>query len=145
MSKNTYYDGELLGRPQCQQCSERFAADLSRCAVKCSHCGTVYGVTRVESSVFPPFRLLPTTSMPNFSISVEKEQKRINFEKDHPDLVAVFKEGDWVFGTGKHVGCSEVFWGAGLFQPFDYLGDYDPKNFRLATDEEKLKAGWSPK
>jgi hypothetical protein len=48
-----------------------------------------------------------------------------------------FKDGDWVFGIGEHVGCSQVFTGdAGDFQPFSYLDDYDPANYRLATAEE---------
>lgn len=49
----------------------------------------------------------------------------------------VFKDGDWVFGIGPHKGCSQVFTGSsGDFQPFDYLNDYDPAHFRIATDKE---------
>jgi len=48
-----------------------------------------------------------------------------------------FKDGDWVFGIGQHKGCSEVFTGVyGDFQPFDYLNDYNPSNYRLATKAE---------
>lgn len=52
-----------------------------------------------------------------------------------------FKPGDWVFGIGEHVGCSPVFEGYnGSYQPFDYLNDFDPAHFRLATVEEIAEA-----
>ena len=52
---------------------------------------------------------------------------------------ALFKHGDYVVGIGGfHCGCSDVFEGpSGELQPFDYLNDYDPSHFRLATEEEK--------
>jgi hypothetical protein len=64
------------------------------------------------------------------------------------NLHAKFKEGDWVFGLGKNEGCSQVFLqppspdkkGCDQLQPFMYLGDMDPANFRLATDEEIIEA-----
>ena len=53
----------------------------------------------------------------------------------------VFKDGDWVFGIGPHQGCSQVFTGSsGDFQPFDFLNDYDPAHFRLATEDEIVEA-----
>ena len=57
----------------------------------------------------------------------------------HTAVKEVFKHGDYVVGIGGfHVGCSDVFEGPnGDFQPFDYLNDYDPSHFRLATEEEK--------
>ena len=55
-----------------------------------------------------------------------------------------FKVGDWVFGIGEHKGCSEVFEGYGnTLQPFDYLNDFNPDNYRLATEEEKLTSNES--
>jgi hypothetical protein len=49
----------------------------------------------------------------------------------------VFKVGDWVFGIGENKGCSQVFEGTYLdYQPFSYLDDFDPTNFRLATQKE---------
>lgn len=52
-----------------------------------------------------------------------------------------FKSGDWVFGLGEHKGCSQVFIGyRGEIQPFDYLDDFEPKNFRLANDKEIQEA-----
>lgn len=48
-----------------------------------------------------------------------------------------FKEGDWVFGVGEHVGCSQTFdYDTKNPQPFSYLDSTDPDDFRLATDEE---------
>ena len=53
----------------------------------------------------------------------------------------VFKNGDWVFGIGKHKGCSQVFSGTyGDMQPFSYLDDFDPNDFRIATDNEIKEA-----
>ncbi len=55
-----------------------------------------------------------------------------------------FKEDDWVFGIGEHKGCSPVFENpGGVLQPFEYLDDFNPDHFRLATEEEKKTAGWS--
>ena len=52
-----------------------------------------------------------------------------------------FKIGDWVFGIGENQGCSQVFEGDNYdYQPFSYLDDYDPNNYRLATDDEKRLA-----
>ncbi len=48
-----------------------------------------------------------------------------------------FNIGDWVFGIGEHEGCSVVFEGDNCdYQPFSYLNDYEPDNYRLATPEE---------
>ena len=47
-----------------------------------------------------------------------------------------FKDGDWVFGIGDNKGCSEVFTCYGVMQPFSYLNDYNPDNYRLATEAE---------
>ena len=48
-----------------------------------------------------------------------------------------FKEGDWVKGTNKHDGCSQVFnMDTDRPQPFDYLDETDPNEFRLATGDE---------
>lgn len=63
-------------------------------------------------------------------------RKRVNQYKSR-HIRTVFKDGDWVFGIGDNVGCSMVFTGGcGDMQPFSYLNDYDPKNFRLATKKE---------
>ena len=52
-----------------------------------------------------------------------------------------FRIGDWVYGIGENKGCSEVFEGnTGDYQPFSYLNDYDPTNYRLATPKEIKKA-----
>jgi len=51
-----------------------------------------------------------------------------------------FKDGDWIFGLGAHKGCSEVFTAHGVVQPFSYLDDYNPDNFRIATPNEVLEA-----
>ncbi len=40
-------------------------------------------------------------------------------------------EGDTVKGVGEHTGQSEVFFMHGVWQPFDYLNDYDGKNFEI--------------
>lgn len=57
--------------------------------------------------------------------------------KDYSKIKSVFKEGDWVVGTGKHVGCSQVFdWDTDNPQPFSYLDEDDPDQFRLATKQE---------
>ena len=67
-------------------------------------------------------------------------RKRVN--RSHSlEIRKVFKVGDWVFGTGEHEGCSEVFEGNYCdFQPFSYLDDFAPSHFRLATSEEIEKA-----
>lgn len=50
---------------------------------------------------------------------------------------AKFKDGDWVFGVGEHVGCSPVFdHDTDHPQPFSYLSATNPDDFRLATDDE---------
>jgi len=67
-------------------------------------------------------------------------RKRVNKYRSL-DVRKVFKEGDWVFGIGEHEGCSVVFDGDSCdYQPFSYLDDYDPKNFRLATPDEIKRA-----
>ena len=48
-----------------------------------------------------------------------------------------FKDGDWVFGLGEHVGCSACFDMAEKNpQPFSYLDATNPDDFRIATTEE---------
>lgn len=52
-----------------------------------------------------------------------------------------FKEGDWVFGIGEHVGCSPVFDSdKPNIQPFSYLDATNPDDFRLATELEIAEA-----
>jgi hypothetical protein len=52
-----------------------------------------------------------------------------------------FKDGDWVFGIGEHIGCSMVFdHDTDMPQPFSYLNATNPDDFRLATDEEIKEA-----
>lgn len=63
-------------------------------------------------------------------------RKRVNRYRSL-EVRKVFNPGDWVFGIGEHKGCSEVFEGAYCdYQPFSYLDDYDPNNYRLATVAE---------
>ena len=63
-------------------------------------------------------------------------RKRVNRYRSR-EVRKAFKVGDWVFSIGEHEGCSQVFEGAYCdFQPFSYLNDFDPKNFRHATPEE---------
>ena len=58
-------------------------------------------------------------------------------QKQCVELRKKFKDNDWVFGIGEHKGCSQIFTGTyGDMQPFSYLNDYDPDNFRLATKDE---------
>jgi len=66
-------------------------------------------------------------------------RKRVN--RDHSREVRKhFKDGDWVFGIGENKGCSMVFTGnSDDFQPFSYLDNYDPANFRVATEVEIQK------
>ncbi len=53
-----------------------------------------------------------------------------------------FKAGDWVKGTNKHDGCSQVFdHDTEHPQPFSYLNETDPNEFRLATGDE-VKAAY---
>ncbi len=52
-----------------------------------------------------------------------------------------FKAGDFVKGTNKHDGCSQVFdMNTDRPQPFDYLDETDPNEFRLATGDEVKEA-----
>lgn len=44
-----------------------------------------------------------------------------------------FKDGDWVFGIGKHRGCSQAFTSGKCFYPFSYLDATSPDDFRIAT------------
>lgn len=62
---------------------------------------------------------------------------------DERAVRAAFSVGDWVFGVGEHRGCSQVFEGYGKYQPFDYLNDFDPDNFRLATKREIEESDWT--
>lgn len=48
-------------------------------------------------------------------------------------------EGDTVKGVGKHVGQSEVLFKHGVWQPFDYLNDYDGKNYEIVSVENAPK------
>jgi len=41
-----------------------------------------------------------------------------------------------VKGVGKHVGESEVFFLYNVWQPFDFLNDYDGNNFEIVKDKE---------
>jgi hypothetical protein len=61
-------------------------------------------------------------------------QRNIDLSKD---VRLKFNIGDWVFGIGEHKGCSPVFEGTYCdYQPFSYLNDFNPDNFRLATELE---------
>ena len=53
-----------------------------------------------------------------------------------------FPPGTWVFGIGQHRGCSEVHGEVGgeFLQPFDYLNDYNPDHYRVATPAEVMEA-----
>ncbi len=42
-------------------------------------------------------------------------------------------EGDTVKGVGKHVGRSEVFYDAGVWQPFSFLNNYDGNNYEIVS------------
>jgi len=44
--------------------------------------------------------------------------------------------GDTVKGVNKHIGQSEVFFGYGVWQPFDYLNDYDGSNYEIVAPEK---------
>lgn len=67
-------------------------------------------------------------------------RKRVNRYQSH-EVRKVFSVGDWVLGIGKHEGCSIVFESDSCdYQPFSYLNDYNPKNFRLATPDEIQQA-----
>lgn len=66
-----------------------------------------------------------------------------NDAKVYEGIRAKFKEGDWVFGIGDHEGCSPTFdMDTDNPQPFSYLGDYNPDNYRLATQEEIDNSNW---
>lgn len=52
-----FYDGELLGRPHCQKCSKRFAADFSFTNIKCPNCGTDHKVVMEQSENVPAFSI----------------------------------------------------------------------------------------
>ena len=55
----------------------------------------------------------------------------------YKDIKAKFKDGDWVFGIGEHIGCSCAFdMDTHMPQPFCYLDATNPDDFRLATEEE---------
>ncbi len=67
-------------------------------------------------------------------------RKRVNRYRSI-EVRKVFNVGDWVFGIGEHKGCSVVFDGDSCdYQPFSYLDDYDPCNFRIATTAEIKQA-----
>jgi hypothetical protein len=71
---------------------------------------------------------------------VDQFHKRVN--RHHSlEIRKSFNVGDWVVGIGEHKGCSQVFEGTYCdYQPFSYLDDFDPSNFRLATQEEIVLA-----
>src|SRR5207249_3857875 len=48
-------------------------------------------------------------------------------------------EGDIVKGVGKHEGESEVFFANNVWQPFDYLNDYDGNNYQIANLPKEIK------
>ena len=52
-----------------------------------------------------------------------------------------FSVGDFVVGLGENEGCSQVFEDCGHLQPFSYLSDFNPENYRLATNDEIFQAG----
>lgn len=55
----------------------------------------------------------------------------------YKDLREKYKEGDWVFGIGEHIGCSIVFdCDKPNIQPFSYLNSTSLDDFRLATKGE---------
>jgi len=58
----------------------------------------------------------------------------------YTEIMKKFKDGDYVVGIGEHKGCSQVFTDCGQTQPFSYLSDYNPDNYRLATEDERAKA-----
>lgn len=74
----------------------------------------------------------------NFDIGDWGEDFRIRVNLYKSRLLSdKFKNGDWVFGIGKDIGCSCVFTGKFCeLQPFSYLDNFDPEQFRLATPEE---------
>lgn len=56
---------------------------------------------------------------------------------DYSKIKEIYKNGDWVFGIGEHIGCSIVFdIEKDNPQPFSYLGSNNPDDFRIATGEE---------
>lgn len=56
---------------------------------------------------------------------------------EYKEIRKQFKDGDWVKGTNKHAGCSIVFdMDTKNPQPFSYLSETDPSEFRVATKEE---------
>lgn len=56
----------------------------------------------------------------------------------YADCIKAFPEGTWIVGIGKHEGCSQTFdyEHPDRPQPFSYLDETDPGEFRMATDEE---------
>jgi len=57
--------------------------------------------------------------------------------RDYSAVKEKFKEGDFVIGVNKHEGCSAVFdHDTDHPQPFSYLDEDNPEEFRLATREE---------
>ena len=73
----------------------------------------------------------------NTTINTKLKKRQDKFAK----VRAKFKEGDWVYGIGKHEGCSPVFnHDKSDIQPFSYLNEANPDEFRLATEEEIANA-----
>ena len=66
------------------------------------------------------------------------KQCYINLVNDpYVEIRKKFKDGDWVYGVGEHKGCSECFdMTTRIPQPFSYLSDNNPDDFRLATPQE---------
>ena len=68
-----------------------------------------------------------------------------NIEKtdtnDQQHVKKKFKNDDWIISIDKYNGCSQVHTDfVGELQPFSYLDDYNPDHYRLATEEEIIKA-----
>ncbi|MGR3218943.1 MAG: hypothetical protein ACUZ8H_03875 [Candidatus Anammoxibacter sp.] len=69
------------------------------------------------------------------------ENIKIRNSQKSKEVREKFNIGDWVFGLGEHHGCSQVFEGDSKdYQPFSYLNDFNPDNYRIATKDEIAKA-----
>jgi len=62
-------------------------------------------------------------------------------ELDYTKVREAFQEGDWIIGVGEHEGCSQIFdLHTDYPQPFSYLHEDRPEQFRLATFDEMVVA-----
>lgn len=84
--------------------------------------------------------ILPKMQTPRSRQPVPGRRERKIMTDKYEALRKKFGIGDWVYGLGEHKGCSPVFEGYGKLQPFEYLNDFDPDNFRLATEDEIKEA-----